>query len=363
MSSGDVEPSRGRQVGAPAALDRAKRLRKNGGFNRDLPHIARAQPLAPCVAHSPPATHTSRTSTMAGLRRHGGPRCHAPRSRRRREEKGRRLRRRGSRRASPRARASLRDAPSGNDASFPFTHRTPLVASRSLEANTPGAPSWPASRPISPSRPTRRFKRLRDARLRGSDRPPLTRAVRQGRGPEGRHAALGQLGGNPSLVRALQGKLDGLAGKSSGFIEELHYKVKARVDQLDEIRISTTSCARSSWRSAARSRRGTASCTRPLYAKRAAIVKGEVDVEAAPSNRGRGGRPARRRGGARGRAPIFGRGCATDEALEQIIEERDEPALSHLLDITSRPLTKADAEERGGGRGGGRGRCRAVEGV
>ena len=48
-------------------------------------------------------------------------------------------------------------------------------------------------------------------------------------------AALGQLGGNPSLVRALQGKLDGLAGKSSGFIEELHYKVKARVDQLDEI--------------------------------------------------------------------------------------------------------------------------------
>ena len=37
-------------------------------------------------------------------------------------------------------------------------------------------------------------------------------------------AALGQLGGNPGLVRALQGKLDGLAGKSSGFIEELHYR-------------------------------------------------------------------------------------------------------------------------------------------
>ena len=113
-----------RPTGSAGGSDRAKRLRKNGGFNRDLPHISRAQPLCPVCC--PLATGDSHLSHLhdGRTRRHGGPRCHAPRSRRRREEKGRRLRRRGSRRASPRARASLRDAPSGNDASFPFTHRT-----------------------------------------------------------------------------------------------------------------------------------------------------------------------------------------------------------------------------------------------
>ena len=179
--------ARSRPTGSAGGSDRAKRLRKNGGFNRDRPHISRAQPLCPVCC--PLATGDSHLSHLhdGRTRRHGGPRCLAPRSRRRREEKGRRLRRRGSRRASPRARASLRDAPSGNDASFPFTHRTPLVASRSLEANTPEAPSWPASRPISPrgrragsnASATRDFADLTD--------PPLTRAVRQGRGPEGRH--------------------------------------------------------------------------------------------------------------------------------------------------------------------------------
>ena len=163
--------ARSRPTGSAGGSDRAKRLRKNGGFNRDRPHISRAQPLCPVCC--PLATGDSHLSHLhdGRTRRHGGPRCHAPRSRRRREEKGRRLRRRGSRRASPRARASLRDAPSGNDASFPFTHRTPLVASRSLEANTPGAPSWPASRPISPRgrRAGSNASATRD--VRGSDRP------------------------------------------------------------------------------------------------------------------------------------------------------------------------------------------------
>jgi hypothetical protein len=47
--------------------------------------------------------------------------------------------------------------------------------------------------------------------------------------------ALSQLQGNAGLVTALQGKLDGLVGMSSGFVEGLHYKVRARVEELGNI--------------------------------------------------------------------------------------------------------------------------------
>ena len=41
-------------------------------------------------------------------------------------------------------------------------------------------------------------------------------------------AALQQLHGNSGLIGALQQKLDGLVGLRSGFIEELHPRVRAR---------------------------------------------------------------------------------------------------------------------------------------
>ena len=119
----------------------AKRFLKLRALRPSRPRISRAQPLCPVCC--PLATGDSYFSHFhdGRTRRHGGPRCLAPRSRRRREEKGRRLRRPGSRRASPRPRASLRDAPTGNRASFPCARRTPFVASQSVEANTPGAPA------------------------------------------------------------------------------------------------------------------------------------------------------------------------------------------------------------------------------
>ena len=46
--------------------------------------------------------------------------------------------------------------------------------------------------------------------------------------------ALGQLGNNAGLIGALQHKLDDLVGMSSGFVESLHYKVRARVGALTE---------------------------------------------------------------------------------------------------------------------------------
>ena len=50
--------------------------------------------------------------------------------------------------------------------------------------------------------------------------------------------ALSQLQGNPGLVNALQHKLDDLVGMSSGFVESLHYKVRARVNALTTLQES-----------------------------------------------------------------------------------------------------------------------------
>ena len=179
---GRRRPSR---VASAGGSDRAKRLRKNGGFNRDLPHISRAQPLCPvCCPLATGDSHT-RTSTMAGLGDMAGLGATLP------DRDGGGKKKGGDSDdedpdVRPRELARLCVMPHP-ETTRRFRLRIAHLSSRLAPSkpNTPGAPSWPASRPIS-SRPTRRFKRLRDARLRGSDRP-LTRAVRQGRGPEGRH--------------------------------------------------------------------------------------------------------------------------------------------------------------------------------
>ena len=162
-----------RPTGSAGGSDRAKRLRKNGGFNRDLPHISRAQPLCPVCC--PLATGDSHLSHLhdGRTRRHGGPRCHAPRSRRRREEKGGGDSDDEDPDVRPRELARLCVMPHPETTRrFRFSHRTPLVASRSLEAGHPRGAVVARVEADLPSRPTRRFKRLRDARLRGSDRPP-----------------------------------------------------------------------------------------------------------------------------------------------------------------------------------------------
>ena len=154
-------------------------------------------------------------------------------------------------------------------------------------------------------------------------------------------AALGQLGGNPGLVRALQGKLDGLAGKSSGFIEELHYKVKARVDELDQIQEQHDELREKFLEERRALEEKYREQYAPLYVKRAAIVKGEVDVEASKPQ-GKDAGPHDDEEPPAGIPDFWLCALRNHEAVEQIIEERDEPALSHLLDVTSRPLTKED---------------------
>ena len=66
LSGGDVELGRGRQ-GAPAALIARNGFERTAASTETVPTFHARSRSAPCVAHSPPATHTSRTSTMAGL--------------------------------------------------------------------------------------------------------------------------------------------------------------------------------------------------------------------------------------------------------------------------------------------------------
>ena len=52
---------------APAALIARNGFERTAASTETVPTFHARSRSAPCVAHSPPATHTSRTSTMAGL--------------------------------------------------------------------------------------------------------------------------------------------------------------------------------------------------------------------------------------------------------------------------------------------------------
>jgi len=92
--------------------------------------------------------------------------------------------------------------------------------------------------------------------------------------------ALSQLQGNSGLVGALQQKLDGLVGMSSGFVQGLHFKVRARVAALGEIQESHDELYEKFLEEKAALEAKYRAMYQPLYNKRSAIVKGEEDVAA-----------------------------------------------------------------------------------
>jgi nucleosome assembly protein 1-like 1 len=92
--------------------------------------------------------------------------------------------------------------------------------------------------------------------------------------------ALSQLNGNKGLVSALQQKLDGLVGSSSGFVESLHYKVRARVEALGGLQETHDELFEAFLKEKRELDQRYRALYQPLYIKRAAIVKGEEDVEA-----------------------------------------------------------------------------------
>jgi len=155
--------------------------------------------------------------------------------------------------------------------------------------------------------------------------------------------ALSQLGGNAGLIGALQSKLDGLVGLSSGFVESLHYKVRARVEELGNIQESHDELREKFLEEKRALEEKYRALYAPLYAKRASIVKGEVDVEnAMPAE----GEVADESEEAPKGIPDFWL-CAlrNHEAITEQITEKDEEALKYLVDVTCKPLEPVAPEE------------------
>ena len=151
--------------------------------------------------------------------------------------------------------------------------------------------------------------------------------------------ALGQLGNNAGLIGALQHKLDDLVGMSSGFVESLHYKVRARVGALTEAQETHDELYGKFLEEKRALEDKYAKLYAPLYATRAAIVKGTKDVDAEHLMiEGDDAEEEAPQG-----IPEFWL-CAlrNHELLGEQITEKDADALKHLVDITSRPLTKVD---------------------
>ena len=157
-------------------------------------------------------------------------------------------------------------------------------------------------------------------------------------------SALGSLSGNPGLISALQGKLDGLVGMGSGFVEELHYKVRARVGELGQIQEEHDDLREKFLEERRVLEEKYAKLYTPLYTKRTEIVTGKTDVEAVKPE-GNAVGPEDDNEPPTGIPDFWLCALRNHEALAQYIEERDEPALSHLQDITVEPLTKDDVKD------------------
>ena len=149
--------------------------------------------------------------------------------------------------------------------------------------------------------------------------------------------ALGQLGNNAGLIGALQHKLDDLVGMSSGFVESLHYKVRARVGALTEAQETHDELYGKFLEEKRALEDKYAKLYAPLYATRAAIVKGTKDVDAEPAE----GDDAEEEA-PQGIPEFWLCALRNHELLGEQITEKDADALKHLVDITSRPLTKDD---------------------
>ena len=153
--------------------------------------------------------------------------------------------------------------------------------------------------------------------------------------------ALSQLGGNAGLIGALQSKLDGLVGLSSGFVESLHYQVRARVDALRNIQQSHDELREKFLEEKRALEEKYRGLYAPLYAERASIVKGEVDVDAGAPDDGEVADEEMPKG-----IPDFWL-CAlrNHEAIAEQITEKDEEALKYLVDVTCKPLEPVAPEE------------------
>ena len=229
--------------------------------------------------------------------------------------------------------------------SSPLPRRSSLARSRASPRDAPRAISPSRARAVGSNAPLRDLFAPRSLAVPPPPPPaPLAHPPPPPRSPPQFAAgvnqadvmkALGQLGGNAGLIGALQHKLDGLVGMSSGFVESLPWKVRARVAKLSELQETHDEFYEAYLEELAALKAKYQEKYAPLYAERAAIVKGEQDVAAEPKE-GDDADEKQPEG-----VPDFWL-CAlrNHEMLGERITEKDEVALKHLVDVTCKPLEK-----------------------
>ena len=159
-------------------------------------------------------------------------------------------------------------------------------------------------------------------------------------------AALQQLHGNSGLIGALQQKLDGLVGLRSGFLEELHPRVRARVRALEKLQ-ETHDETHDAYLEEKRALDAKyAALYAPLYAERSEIVTGAREAEVEDEELKAEIDASADAGEAPTGVPEFWLiALKNHEEIAQVITERDEGALAHLVDVTT---TKLEGEDEDG---------------
>ncbi|TFB00046.1 hypothetical protein CCMA1212_007986 [Trichoderma ghanense] len=172
-----------------------------------------------------------------------------------------------------------------------------------------------------------------------------------------RAAAASLLAQNPKLVQMIQGRLGSLIGQSSGYIESLPAPVRRRVSGLRAIQKDHAKLEAEFQEEVLQLEKKYFAKFTPLYEKRAAIVNGKVepteeevkrgDEEEDESNRdqaepaGEASQPTDDVSEAVKGIPEFWLSAMKNQVtLAEMITDRDEAALKHLVDIRMEYLDK-----------------------
>lgn len=148
------------------------------------------------------------------------------------------------------------------------------------------------------------------------------------------------LASNPQLARLIQGKLNTLVGRSSGYIESLPAPVRRRIDGLKGIQKDHTKLEAAFHEEVLELEKKYFALFTPLYEKRTKIVNGqteptEEEVTAGHDEDEKESKPEEKASDAdiKGIPEFWLTAMKNSQALAATITDRDEAALKHITDI------------------------------
>lgn len=173
-----------------------------------------------------------------------------------------------------------------------------------------------------------------------------------------RAAAASIFAQNPKLVQMIQGRLGSLVGRSSGYIESLPTQVKKRVAGLKGIQKEHSKLEAEFQEEVLQLEKKYFAKFTPLYEKRAEIINGkaeptEQEIEAGEEDEDeddeeaegaeaaeKGEKPAESNENVNGIPEFWLSAMKNQISLAEMITDRDEQALKHLIDIRMEYLDK-----------------------